>query len=990
MMTNARILVVRESDSGSGELERRLKDLGSAECVTVNSGEQGVEKAAELRPDVALVELGLEGAVSGVEAGAGIRRQLSVPVVYVVGKTTEELLPAARSTQPSGYLVEPFSALQLQLSIETAMSMHGRNGRRLTTEKQLNLLGVDEASRYELMTTVFDSMVEGVIVADVNGRLLFFNAAAESIVGLGKTETLPDDWAATYGLYLPDGETLLPAQENPLARAIGGESVDEMEVYLRNDHIPDGLYVKTSTRPILNRETGEVVAGVAVFFDITRYKELEFRLLEIVEESSKQSQLMQTVFNSVADGVVVASREGEFLFVNSAAERIVGIGATDSPPDRWSETYGTFYPDRKTPFPSSELPLARAMRGEDVNDVELFIRNPETPQGAFISVNARQLNGGSEASSVDGGVIVFRDITKLKETEDKLKETIRELQEQTFLMRTVFDSISDGVIVADEGGDFILANESAKEITGLDMQEIEGPAHRISEHVQEIGLFESDKRTPFPEDELPLMRAVRGEATDQVDMFIRNQSKRNGAHISVSGRPLKDDSDHVSGGVIVFRDVSRIKNAEEQLRDTATRLQLQTHTMLTVINSISDGVVVADEDGNFMFFNDSAQRIVGIGHTETGPDQWTEQYGIFFNDRETPYPTDELPLVLAIRGTSVDGAEMFIRNKLVPEGVHISVSGRPLRDDSGLAKGGVIAFRDVTEQIRADEALAEAFAHGRLEIIDTVLHNIGNAINSVSIGLGTVINGLESSKLSDRLGALANALEEHGDDLGTYLGTDPQGRKAVPFLVALATDLAAREARFGKAIARVESRVTYIADIVRTQKSMDGVSAVRKDFDLLKAIDASVAILQESLNKRAVKVVVDCTGAPATIRIQESKFNQMVLNLIKNGIEAIDELAASGELRAKARIEIRAYVLDGFLVLDVTDNGIGIEQHDFRIIFSAGYSTKASGSGLGLHSIANFVLSSGGQIYPLSDGKGKGTTMRIKFRLSNVGVSAGN
>ena len=983
-MANARVLVVRESDSGAGSIERTLKDLECAECITESSGEQGVERAAKMRPDLALIELGLEGAVNGVEAATKIREQIGVPVIYLVGQDTEKLLRSAQATHPSGYVVEPISALQLRLNIETALSMHGKDRLRLKTEKQLDLAGVDKASRYELMKTVFDDMDEGVIVADVTGRLLFFNSAAERIVGMGLTETLPGDWAATYGLYLPDGKTLLPAETNPLARAIRGEAVDQMEVYLRNDNVPDGIYLKTSSRPILIGGTSEVVAGVAVFSDITKYKELEIQLLESIEESRKQTHLMQTVFNSVSDGVVVTSHEGEFLFVNSAAERIVGMGATESPPDQWSETYGTYYPDKKTPFPSSELPLARAMRGEDLNDVELFIRNSETPRGVYISVNARQLHDDSETGEVSGGVIVFRDITRLKETENKLIETIRELQEQTFLMQTVFDSIGDGVIVANEDGDYMFVNDSAKEIVGMAMREIEGPARRINEHIQEHGLFHSDKRTLFSDDELPLVRAVRGEATDQIDIFIRNENRPNGVHVSVSGRPLKDDSDTIFGGVIVFRDVSQIKETEEQLKDTAEKLQMQTHTMETVINSISDGVVVADESGNFMFFNESAQRIVGIGQTDTGPDQWTDRYGIFFNDRETPFPTDELPLVQAIRGDSVDEVEMFIRNRNVPEGVYISVSGRPLHDDSGLAKGGVIAFRDVTERIRADEALAEAFAHGRLEIIDTVLHNIGNAINSVSIGLGTVRNGLERSRLSTRLGALASALKEHQDDLDRYLRTDPQGKNAVPFLVALAKDFTAREANFGKAISRVEGRVAYISDIVRTQKSLGGVSTVRKDINLRKAIDAALAIMQESLAKRDVEVVVDCKEAPTTIRVQESRFNQMMLNLIKNGVEAIDELAASGQLGTKPRIEIRARVRDDFLVLDVTDNGIGIDEKNFRIIFSAGYSTKLTGSGLGLHSIANFVLGSGGRIFPLSDGTGKGTTMRVKFRLSTV------
>ena len=68
-------------------------------------------------------------------------------------------------------------------------------------------------------------------------------------------------------------------------------------------------------------------------------------------------------------------------------------------------------------------------------------------------------------------------------------------------------------------------------------------------------------------------------------------------------------------------------------------------------------------------------------------------------------------------------------------------------------------------------------------------------------------------------------------------------------------------------------------------------------------------------------------------------------------------------------------------VVDVVDNGIGIEPSRFGSVFNAGYTTKKNGSGLGLHSAANFVIGSGGSIRPVSDGIGHGTTMRVTLRL---------
>ena len=106
----------------------------------------------------------------------------------------------------------------------------------------------------------------------------------------------------------------------------------------------------------------------------------------------------------------------------------------------------------------------------------------------------------------------------------------------------------------------------------------------------------------------------------------------------------------------------------------------------------------------------------------------------------------------------------------------------------------------------------------------------------------------------------------------------------------------------------------------------------------------------------------------------------MLVNLIKNSIEAIDEFGAQENYTP--HIKIKCYV-DTDLALEVADNGIGIESDKLDAIFRSGYTTKDSGSGLGLHSIANFVSGCGGQILALSDGIGKGATMRILLPLTS-------
>ena len=381
--------------------------------------------------------------------------------------------------------------------------------------------------------------------------------------------------------------------------------------------------------------------------------------------------------------------------------------------------------------------------------------------------------------------------------------------------------------------------------------------------------------------------------------------------------------------------------------------------------------------------------MIGIGPTDAPPEEWSAQYGVFYADQATQVPPEELPLVRAINGAPVDEMEVFVRNPDIPEGAFVNVNGRPMFDDKGRRKGGVVVFRDVTAHRQADQAVTRAFAQGRLEVLDTVLHNIGNAINSVAIGVSTLAKRLRNDALRRRLSALSDALREHGGDLAGYLESDPQGRQVSPFLSALAEDFDKEHDELLGTVERVEKRVGHIVDIIRTQKATTGGSMARKDVALRQLIDDALAVLQESLARRGIEVRVECDRAPKRVRVEESQFNQMLVNLVSNAVEAIDERRANVEQSPEAFICVASYESGDWLAIDVIDNGIGIAPDLQRAIFGAGYTTKADGSGLGLHSAANLVIAAGGRIQPISEGVGKGTIMRVLLPMAAVKTGSG-
>jgi diguanylate cyclase (GGDEF)-like protein/PAS domain S-box-containing protein len=126
------------------------------------------------------------------------------------------------------------------------------------------------------------------------------------------------------------------------------------------------------------------------------------------EDARSQATLLEAILNSIGDGVGVVDENGEFLLHNDAAKSLLGIDEDKGGPENWQEHYGIFAADGSTPFPSTDLPLVRALAGECTDQVEMVIRNAGNPDGAVITVSGRPLR---RADGRKGAVAVFHDVT---------------------------------------------------------------------------------------------------------------------------------------------------------------------------------------------------------------------------------------------------------------------------------------------------------------------------------------------------------------------------------------------------------------------------------------------------------------------------------------------------------------------------------------------------------------------------------------------------
>ena len=199
------------------------------------------------------------------------------------------------------------------------------------------------------------------------------------------------------------------------------------------------------------------------------------RIAALDTELQRQARIQRSILEAMGEGVLVADEHGRLLPANSAAERLAGIGFTPGDAGEWSQRSGLYLPDRTTPYPSQELPFARAIRGESCDDVELFVANPTPSEGRWLSVTARPLTDA--AGVARAGVVVISDVTARKRAEEEsralklsLEQHVQvrttELERSRDALQAIIENVPAAVYVKDLEGRYLRHNARLAQVLG--------------------------------------------------------------------------------------------------------------------------------------------------------------------------------------------------------------------------------------------------------------------------------------------------------------------------------------------------------------------------------------------------------------------------------------------------------------------------------------------------------------------------------------------
>jgi PAS domain S-box-containing protein len=638
---------------------------------------------------------------------------------------------------------------------------------------------------------------------------------------------------------------------------------------------------------------------------------------------------------------------------------------------------------RKTKGLESALEVVRSDEGkETMDELRRLITEIE---GDTLEQTQQHHQEAVFQGKLSGGLIILGSLLAIsivgvsswmvrRDTARRLKAEMA-LQEQDQSYRLLVETVKDyAIILLDPQGHVASWNAGAQQIKGYRADEI------LGRHFSCFYPADAVDRG-WPEHEL--VAAKKNGRFEDEGWRVRKDGSRFWANVVIT--PLHDQKGALRGFAKVTRDVTERRNAQEALTRKTEELSrseqaLKNETMLlsSVIDSMGEGLIVADEHGKFLRWNTAATEILGMGPVALPPSEWSRIYGVYRSDGETPYPPEELPLPRALRGERVVGLEQVIRNSHIAKPIWILCNARPLKDQADKVWGAVVVFNDITERKRAEEVLArlneelEERVRQRTWQLSEANRELEHKnqenemfVYSVSHDLRSPLVNLQG--FSKELGLVGQSLRE--------ILTDP----AIPPALrnrafALVDGDMAESNRF---IQSGVMRLSHIIDSLLRLSRAGRVEYRLQEVHVQAMVERIVDSMKNTIGEKQAEMFVEKLPAAWA---DATALEQLFANLIGNALNYLDP-------GRKGRIEVgilpspRDPGAEPMRTYFVRDNGLGIpEAHQNKVFqaFQRLHPTAAPGEGIGLAIVRRIVERHRGRIWVESK-VGQGSTFFVSL-----------
>lgn len=326
---------------------------------------------------------------------------------------------------------------------------------------------------------------------------------------------------------------------------------------------------------------------------------VEFHPFPVRKEKSRPgaNDLIQSILDSMVDGVIVADADGKVMLYNPAAYDMLGDDLINPNPQQWNEHFGFFFPDGAARYAVEQLPLARAIRGETVGGAEVRVRRRDGADPILIRATAMPLKDGE--GDIHGGVTVFGDITARKRFDEAL-----EVQSQ------VLKNMAEGVSLTDPDSFIRFTNPAMEQMFGYSSGEL------VGQHSSVLNTYATEERNK--------LLAQQTDKLRKEGAWIGEMSNRHkdGRIFTTSARLSKLDISGQGYWVCVQEDITERKRTEEALRQSEERFAkvFRSSPVAIFISTLHDGRILDMNDACLAWLG--YQRHEVIGHTTFALSLW--------------------------------------------------------------------------------------------------------------------------------------------------------------------------------------------------------------------------------------------------------------------------------------------------------------------------------------------------------------------------------